>query len=147
MSVDQWKKNFCNIFEYCFVGWWVKPNNISRSIFCFLLLVFGVFKINFEPNFFQSVFVFTVWCIEYLLIRRVFRQSLLDEIRNLLYDVWFVVWKTMDGKKPIAWLFVRSLSSIKLNVLKIYFFEISFNLKAKVNIFKYSSDVFANLTL
>ena len=147
MSVDQWKKNFCNTFEYCFVGWWVKRNNISRSIFWFLLLVFGLFKINFEPTFFQSVFVFTVWCVEYLLIRRVFRQSLLDEIRNLLYDVWFVVWKTMDGKKPIAWLFVRTLSSIKLNVLKIYFFEISFNLKAKVNIFKYSNDVFANLTL
>ena len=36
------------------------------------------------------------------------------------------------------------LSQIKWNVQKICFFEISFNLKAKTNIFKYFDDVFPN---
>ena len=91
MSIDQLKKHFCNICVYCFIEWWVKPNIISRSIFWFLSLIFGVFKINFEPTFLQSIFVFTFCCIEYLLIRRVFRRSVVDGIRNLLYDVWWMV--------------------------------------------------------
>ena len=52
------KENFCNPCMYCFVEWWVKPNNISGAIFWFLLLIFGLLKMNFEPTFFQSVFVF-----------------------------------------------------------------------------------------
>ena len=114
-----WRKNVCYICGYCFVEWWVKPNNILRSIFWFLSLIFSVFKINFEPTFLQSIFVFTFCCVEDLLIRRVFLQSLLVGIRNLL-------------------------SQIKWNVQKICFFEISFNLKAKTNIFKYFDDVFPN---
>ena len=53
----------------------------------------------------------------------------------------------MDVKKHNVWLFVRTISSIsqiKWNVCNIYFFEISFNLKAKTNTFKYSDDVFRN---
>ena len=57
-------------------------------MFWFLSLIFVVFKINFEPTFLQSIFLFTFCSVKYLLIRRVFRQSLLDGIRNLLYDVW-----------------------------------------------------------
>ena len=147
MSIDQSKKYLCSICGYCFAEWWFKPNNISRSIFWFLSLIFGVFKTNFEPNFLQSNFVFTFCCVEYLLIGWVFPQSLLYGIRNLLYDVWWVVWLTMNLKKPIVWLFVRSISSIsqiKWNVQKIYFFELSFNLEAKTSIFKYSDDVFSN---
>ena len=72
MSVDQSKKNFCKICGYCFVEWWVKPNNISRSIFWFLSLIFGAFQINVEPTFLQSIFVFTFCCVKYLLIRQVF---------------------------------------------------------------------------
>ena len=90
MSIDQSKKKFCNICGY-FVEWWAKANNISRSIFWLLLFIFGVFKINFEPTFLQSIFIFTFYCVEYLLIRRVFRQPLMDGIWNLLYDVWWVV--------------------------------------------------------
>ena len=52
MSIDQLKKYFCNICGYCFVKRWVEPNNILRSIFWFLLLIFGVFKVNFEPTLF-----------------------------------------------------------------------------------------------
>ena len=43
---------------------------------------------------------------------------------------------------------ISSISQIKWNVLKIYFLEISFNLKPKTNIFKYFDDVlpkFVNL--
>ena len=36
MLIDQLKKYFCKICGYCFVEWWVKLNNISRSIFWFL---------------------------------------------------------------------------------------------------------------
>ena len=54
MYVDQSKKNFCNICGYCFVEWSVKPNNISRSMFCFLPLIFGLFEINFEPTYLKT---------------------------------------------------------------------------------------------
>ena len=86
--------------------------NISSFIFLFLSLIFGVFEIDFEPIFLQNIFVFTFCCDEYLLVRQVFRRSLLDGIRNLLYDVWWVVWWTMDVKKPIVWFFIRTVSSI-----------------------------------
>ena len=69
MSIDQLNKYFCNIWGYCFVEWWAKPNSISGSIFWFLWLIFGVFKINFEPTFLESIFVFTFCCVEHLLIR------------------------------------------------------------------------------
>ena len=79
MSFDQSKKNFINICGYCFAEWWVKPNNILSSICWFLLLIFGVFKINFEP------------CFEYLLVRQIFQQSLFDGIWNLfmVFYGWF----------------------------------------------------------
>ena len=147
MSFGQLKKYFCNICGHCFFEWWVKPNNISRSIFCFLWLIFGVFKISFEPTFLQCIFVFTFCCVEYLLIRWAFWQSLLDGISDLHYDVWWMVWWTINVKKVIVWLFIRSISCIsqmKWNVQKIYLFEISFNIKAETNIFKYSDDVFPN---
>ena len=44
MSIDQLKKNFCNICGYCFVEWWVKPNNISRKVG--LKLILNTPKIN-----------------------------------------------------------------------------------------------------
>ena len=60
MSIDQSKKWFCNICGYCVVIRWVKPSNISRSIFWFLSLIFGVIKISFEPTFLQSIFVLRI---------------------------------------------------------------------------------------
>ena len=54
MSVDQAKKTFCSICEYCFVKWWVKLKNISSSIFCFLTLIFLVYlKSTLNPLFFR----------------------------------------------------------------------------------------------
>ena len=37
---------------------------------------------------------------------------------------------------------IGPILQIKWNIYKIYLFEISFNLKDKTNIFKYSDDVF-----
>ena len=88
MSIDQSKKKFLQHLKILFVKWWFKPNNISRSIF----LVFVVDFCYFEPIFLQSTFLFTFCSVEYLLIRRVFWQFLLDGIQNLVYDVWWVVW-------------------------------------------------------
>ena len=51
-----------------------------------------------------------ICCVEYLLIRSVSPQSLLDGIWNLLYDVCFR--KFGICFKPIIWLFARTISSI-----------------------------------
>ena len=90
MSIDKLKKFFCNICGYCFVEWWVNPD-ISRSIFWFLSLIFGVFKINFETTFSQSIFVFTFCCVEYLLIKRFFDSLLWIEfgIFFMTFGGWF----------------------------------------------------------
>ena len=91
ISVYQLNKNVCNIWGYYVVEWWVKPNNISSSTFCFLLLIFGLFKIEFELTFLPSIFEFTFRCVEYFLIRRVYGQPFLDGMWNLHYDVLQVV--------------------------------------------------------
>ena len=76
MSADQLKKYFCNICGYCLVECWVRPNNISRSKSTLSQLFFRL----------QSIVLFTFCFVEYLLISPgVFRQSLLDGIRDLLW--------------------------------------------------------------
>ena len=50
MLVDQSKKKFCNICGYCFVEWWIKPNNISKYFLVLWFLFFGLVDdlINYE---------------------------------------------------------------------------------------------------
>ena len=75
------------------MGTALQNGGLNQIIYHLLFFGFcsGVFKINFEPACLQSLFVFTFCRVEYLLIRRVFRQPLLDGIWNLLmtFGGWF----------------------------------------------------------
>ena len=87
MSPDQFKKKFV---DTALLNGELKQI-IFQDPFLVSVVDFGVFKIKLELTFFQSTFRFTFCYVEYLLISQIFCQCLLDGIRNLLYDIWWVV--------------------------------------------------------
>ena len=110
MSVNQ-SENVCNICGYCFGEWLVKTNNNSSAIFWFLSLIFGVFKINFEPT--CRAFSYSRFAV--LNISSL--DDFFDSLRWMEFGTCFMTFggwfdKLMNVKKSIVWLFVRTISSI-----------------------------------
>ena len=96
LSANQSKKYFCNICGYCFVECWVKPNNISRSIFLFLLLIIGVVKINFERTSLQTsehrlIHILLCWISPHL-------SSSFSTV-SLWWNSEFALWRLVGGLK------------------------------------------------
>ena len=79
---------------YCFVECWVKPNNISRSIFLFLSLIIGVVKINFERTSLQTsehrlIHILLCWISPHL-------SSSFSTV-SLGWNLEFALWRLVGG--------------------------------------------------
>ena len=141
MSIDQSKKNFCNICGYYFVECWLNKIIFRDWFFgfCFWFLVY--LTSTFNPLFFRSSFYskFTVLMISSL-------NNFLTV--SLEWNLEFASWRLVGGltnfecKEAYCLASISSILQNKWNVLKIYFIEIAFNLKTETNIFKYSEDSF-----
>ena len=86
------RKMFATFLDNCFAEWLIKPNNILSSIYLILSLIFGIFKISFEPTFPQSIFVFRFCSFESTVsLRRLSKGGLINYEYKEAYRLAFYI--------------------------------------------------------